>query len=302
MFNSINQNILYKKYQPKYPNDIGLFKLWKNYLDKNNINFLLNTKVHFIGDKYIITNNNKIIYGTKIVFAIPPISLINLLNNNPNINIKNCFGNINELMKWSEDTEYIDYISITYHWNQKLNLIKQTSFPFSEWGIIQLNLTNNMYFDNQNSKTVISCAISKLNNKSNKINKTANECNKNELIDEVYNQLLIKYKNLPRPSIALVSNGNYYMNNEWNDIDSAFISTNNNKYLDFQSKTITSLYNLGTHNGKSKYKFTTIESAISNAIELSNILYPNLNIKLKKPYTFNFILLIIFIIIIIIYI
>ena len=37
------------------------------------------------------------------------------------------------------------------------------------------------------------------------------------------------------------------------------------------------MYNLGTHNGKSYYKFTSLESAVSNAVVLSKELYPELN-------------------------
>jgi hypothetical protein len=37
------------------------------------------------------------------------------------------------------------------------------------------------------------------------------------------------------------------------------------------------MYTLGTHNGYSNYKFTSLESAVTNSIVLSKKLYPELN-------------------------
>ena len=52
---------------------------------------------------------------------------------------------------------------------------------------------------------------------------------------------------------------------------------------------IDNMYNLGTHNGKSYYKFTSLESAVSNAVVLSKELYPSLKgnnfIKLSSGFT-----------------
>ena len=46
-----------------------------------------------------------------------------------------------------------------------------------------------MYFNNNLSKTVISTAISKIDIKSKRINKTSNECNEEELKEETSVQL-----------------------------------------------------------------------------------------------------------------
>jgi len=295
-----DQNLFYSGYLPKLPNDKGLFKIWKENL--NDVEFLLNTEIINITENSVITKDNKIIKGSKIIFAIPPMNLIKILNNIPN-NIRNCFGDINDLNKWSNNTKYMDYISVTFHWNQKIKLNDTTNFATNtEWSILQDVMTNVMTFDNNSSNTVISCAITERNIKSKRINKTANECTKKELIDEIYYQLLSKFPNLPIPTISLLSPGNYIKNNEWIDIDTAFIATPNNNYIPFQSKTIPSLYNLGTHNGNSYYNFTSMETAVSNAKSLALKLYPDLNIRyqIKKPFwTLKNVLLLIILIIII---
>jgi hypothetical protein len=65
--------------------------------------------------------------------------------------------------------------------------------------------------------------------------------------------------------------------NKWISIDTAFISSAIHTPLPFECGIIKNLYNLGTHNGKSLYKFTSLESAVSNGVYLSDILYHESN-------------------------
>jgi hypothetical protein len=44
-FQLINQQFLHTIYQPKVPNDNGMFKSWKQKLIKNNVEILLDTSV-----------------------------------------------------------------------------------------------------------------------------------------------------------------------------------------------------------------------------------------------------------------
>jgi hypothetical protein len=80
------------------------------------------------------------------------------LTNNPYV--KNCFGDFDKLKSYASNTEYNTYISITFHWNRKINLDKVYGFPLSEWGIIFINMTDYMEFNEKNSKTVLSTSIS----------------------------------------------------------------------------------------------------------------------------------------------
>ena len=300
-FQLTNQNTLYSIYQPKKPNDIGLFKIWKDFLEKRNVKFMLNTEIININHNYIITNNNEKIFSNKFIFAIPPTNLNNLLNklSLPN---KNLFGNINELSKWSENNKYLTYISITYHWNIKLNLPKKMPIAYGPWYVINIVLTDYMTFDEKTSQTVISCAIAKNDTINPNINKTANQCSKEELIKETFNILYEIYdNNLPPYTQSLISSGNFYENNKWNDIDNSFI-LNDGYNLNYQSNINNIFYNLGVHNGNNNYKLTTIESTIENSINLAHIFYPELKkiYKLKKMIELNNIFILILIILIII--
>ena len=45
-----NQQLFYKIYQPKLPTDVGLFKIWKDYLESKGVEFMLNSKVENVGE------------------------------------------------------------------------------------------------------------------------------------------------------------------------------------------------------------------------------------------------------------
>ncbi len=281
-----NQQVIYKLYQPKSPNDIGIFLAWKNYLLQNNVKFLLNSKVTKLipnqnNDKIdSIIVNDQIIYCDKLVIATPPLNIVELLETSQNNYIKNSFGDFDKLKILANKTAYIDYISITFHWNTQLKLPKVYGFPKTSWGIAYIVLSDYMSFNEIASKTVISAAITITDKYSNTINKTANQCyDKNEIINETFNQLKSSFPDLPLPTISLLSPGVYYdiQNQKWTSIDTAYISNINQDFnLDFSSKTISNLFNVGTHNNKSLYKFTSLESATTNAVALSHILDPKL--------------------------
>ena len=277
-----NQQIFHKLYQPKFPNDIGIFSIWKKYLLQNNVKFLLNSNVtKLILDKTnsrieSIIVNNELINCDKLIIATPPLNIVELFEKSQNNIIKNSFGDFDKLKSWANQTAYIDYISITFHWNTELKLPRVYGFPKTSWGIAFIVLSDYMTFNEAASKTVISAAITITDKRSNTINKNANQCvDTNEIINETFNQLKSSFPNLPLPTVSLLSPGVYYDKDaqKWTSIDTAYISNVSKDFnLEFSSKTISNLYNVGTHNNKSLYKFTSLESAVTNAVKLSHLL------------------------------
>lgn len=123
-FQVFNQNFFYQTYQPKYPNDIGLIKIWMDHIiATNNVTIHYNINITEIIEKeYIsITDGNNIFIGEKYIFAIPPKPFVSILENSIN---NNMFGNITTLKSWSNKSSYIDYIPIIFHWKEKLILPK----------------------------------------------------------------------------------------------------------------------------------------------------------------------------------
>lgn len=305
----INQHAFYKLYQPNLPNDKGLFKIWEQHLTSNGITIMKNAQIKNIDIKnsnienILVENQNKITFtvrGKNVVFAIPPKSLYQLIDSVNSSLLKDSFGEYNIMKRYSEDTAYIDYISITFHWKRDLILPKIHGFPRSYWGIVYIVLNDYMNFDEKNSKTTLSIAIT-IKQKSLNINKTPDQCTKEELFNEVLTQLREVYPQLPQPDVALLSPGVKYINNEWKSLDTAFVTSANFDYLRPKSKTLDNLYTLGTHNGYHNYPFTSIEAAVTNSFKLSHILYPQLEqiYNIKHGFTIrDFIFIIVCIIII----
>lgn len=296
----INETLLYTPYQPKLPNDEGLFNIWKNYL--NYVDFKFNTSINRIekddnGIIKLISDNNKTFQTRRLILAIPPLNLYKILNNSPEE-----LRTINDLAEYSEKTEYNEYVSITFHWNFEIKELKDAKeylINTTDWGISKIILSNYMKFKERNSKTVISCCASYLDRKSKYLNKTANECkDKNEVIYEIYRQLKEIYPTLPIPTLAFINN--YYENKEWKSNETAFIKTVNYNYLK-NNKLSDNIYILGTHTGNSRIHFTLLESAVSNAIALINQIY-NKDYPIKRAFTIKdlIIMIILFIIIAII--
>ena len=108
----INQNLLYSLYQPRKPNDKLLFKLINDYLMKTNkIEIMLNTEVTQLNvDNDIISNittSRGIIQGRNVILAIPPRSILKILENS---NLTDIF--IDNFKDWTIKTSYNDDISM----------------------------------------------------------------------------------------------------------------------------------------------------------------------------------------------
>jgi protoporphyrinogen oxidase len=295
------QTLLYSVYIPKIPNDEGLFKYWKKYLEINHVNFIINNGVKDIVankniiEKVILTNGEEL-KAKKFIFAIPPENLQQLLEKSE---LKNSFGDFKELTDYSNITKYNEYISITFHWNSLLKDLIDDIDTFNittEWGLLTTNMSKYMKFKEYNSKTVISCAVIYTDIKSSYINKSANECkDPEELKNEVFRQLRFIYKNIPEESLYFINN--YYYDNKWISNEKSYIKVPNYDYINFVSPYYKNLYTLGTHNGKHKVSFTCVESAISNSIKLANIIYNKKN-KIKRCFDIRDLIIVILSIII----
>ena len=273
-------------YQPKAPLDVVLFSTWKKFLSNRGVDFMLG--FHIVD--YDIQNNNvetitlsnseKIRCG-KLVFAVPPVALANIIQYENGL--RNAFGNYSDFERWVDKTKYIDYISITYHFKDKLGLSIKNGLTFdTDWGIVVINLSDYMEtVDDADAgySTVLSTAVSICDKNSRTTYKKANECSVDELINEVHRQIKESiFTNLPDDYKAIINPNNYYdtYKNKWACRDNAYFNTYSEKYIPFYSS-INNVYNVGTHNGKSYISYTTIESAVSNAMYLAGELYPEVS-------------------------
>jgi hypothetical protein len=257
LLNTIDQHAFYNFYQPKVPTDIGLFKLWGDYLKNRNVTIKLNQDVKLNIKNGKVLNINDQYNAKDYILAVPPESLVRLLGAS---NIPDSFGK--NLKQYAKDTEYIDYKSITFHFNRKIDIPKVWGIPKNDWGVGFIITTDYTDLNEKESQTLISAVITKTDTKSKLTGKTSKESSRMELVLETWRQLQL---NLPKPFKAII----YPIQEE------AYVANiHSSKYtIPFQSKDITNLYSLGTHNKKSFYNFTSLESAVTNSKFLSNKLY-----------------------------
>lgn len=279
----VNQQIIYKLYQPKYPNDLGIFNAWKTYLlNTNFVDFQFDIELHrlelgndnTVNTLYLhdLTDNSYYTLdcqNSRVILAIPPKNMDTIFINS---NIED-----QELSQWSSNTAYLDYITIIFHWDTKLKLPKVYGFTKTDWGIAFIVLSDYMKFNE--SQTVISVGITRKDFVSTRLNKKVDDCTQQELIDETFYQLKQSFPDLQTPTHSVISPGNVQRNGKWTCLDTAFIAAANQPYLN--PKLGENLYTLGTHNGTHFYKFTSMESAITNSVVLANEL---------EPYTKNYFL------------
>lgn len=285
----INQNYFYDLYQPKDPNDTKLFDIWEKRLLLNGVIIMKEIsldKFTINNDKYILSlNNGQNIITTNLFLCIPPKHFLEV---SP-IDVINKFGEYNKLnmQEWVNYNSYINDIPISFHWNKRLSLPKVWGFPASDWGIAFIEVSEYMDANKDNrSSTVFSTCITKQDTPSLFSGKTMNESNESELIAEVFRQLKISFPNLPEYDRAIIHSNVKRINNTWKEDDTAYVETDRYEFVKASVPDLNGLYYVGTHNGTSYYNFTSMESAVTNSINLLNSLpeFKNNRILVNKPY------------------
>lgn len=280
----LNQHFFYKIYQPNKPNDIQLFKLWEEKLISNGVTIWKNS---FVSSITINTVNNDInhiiviknqkeekLFAKNFIFAIPPKFYYNLIIKS---NLQQHYPGLNNIV---QDNNYIVDIPVTFHWKSKIILPKIWGLTDTDWGLAFVVLSNYMDLSNEISKTLISTCITRIDSKSNFTNKTANETtDKNEFIEEVFRQLKLTYPELPKPDFSILNPNVTRDKDNWMEKDTAYVSTYKQQFYPYNNKNIKNLFFVGTHNGHSNYSFTSLESALQNALHFLNFIGNKTNIK-----------------------
>jgi hypothetical protein len=83
----------------------------------------------------------------------------------------------------------------------------------------------------------------------------------------------LEISNLNEPDFAILNPHISKKDGIWTSNDSAFVYTNDG-FKNYKSSIFSNLYSVGTHNGNSKYAFTSMESAVSNGITFINDIIP----------------------------
>ena len=271
-----NQQLFYRLYQPRAPNDVGLFPLWRRALERTGrVRFMLGARADRLvagpaGVESLVVSAagaETAVRGKAFVLAIPPVQIAALLG--ASRGLQDSFGPFDQLSRFAETTKYDVYVSLTLNWRARAVVPRVYGFPWSDWGVIFVNLTDYMSMGEYGS--VLSVAVTLIDAPSRRTGKTANACPPDELIEEVLHQLA--YLGIPRPDLCAISPGNTHDGQRWRSADSAYISTGGLGGLP-QAGATANLFNVGSHNKLGAYKFTTMETAVQNSCALASRLYP----------------------------
>jgi hypothetical protein len=287
----LNQNFLYGIYQPRVPNDVGLFRIWENALLDRGVVVMKNAtieafivssatedaRVAGIAVRDARTNASKpVVCGCKrIILACPPQEVQRILNAHPELGA--AFGP--EFDRFQHETQYLPYISVIFHWSSQITVPKIWGYPRTSWGVGNIVLSDYMDFNDPRSKTVISAVITMPDAPSDNahLNASANEIgDKRAVMNEVFRQLRQIYPDLPHPDYQFLTQSAYdAAERRWVPFNHAFMTTTHG-YVPNRSPTHENLYNCGVQNGNSAYSFTSMESSVANAAHLAVALQPEL--------------------------
>lgn len=229
--------------------------LIENYLKtKNNITILKNTKVLKLLDnqnnitsiyiKNLINNTYKTIDCDKVILCTQSNNLYPLLKTG-SYNVRNNWMSESKMKLWSANTYYSGF-GFQLHFDTVVDFKTEWCWScHSDWTVIILPVSNwlKMFSKDPLVKTVWSCCITNMNTKSKNINKTANECNLQEVVDECLHQINNLYS-IPKPYKITTSSGLKKINNKWLSKNTGYTKST---YTDLEIKgKINNLYALGS--------------------------------------------------------
>jgi hypothetical protein len=291
----LNQNFLYGIYQPRVPNDVGLFRIWEDALVKRGVVIMKNATI----EKFVVDADSSKIAGIglrdsreiaknkpvmctckKIILACPPQQVQHILNQHEELGA--AFGP--DFERFQEETQYLPYISVIFHWSSEIKVPKIWGYPRTSWGVGNIVLSDYMDFNDPRSKTVISTVITMPDAPSDALKVSANEIgDKRGVMKEVFRQLQQIYPDLPEPDYQFLTQSAYDAERrQWMPFNHAFMTTTHG-YMPNQSALFDNLYNCGVQNGNSSYSFTSMESSVANAVHLATELQPEVkDLKVAK--------------------
>jgi len=265
---------LYVPKQMKEPNE--WHRRIESYLKKKkNVKILKNTKVikliedkrNNISDVYIrnINNNLENLVKCDKVFLCTQSNNIYPILEKSSLNIRNNWMTEEKMKIWSENTYYIGF-GFQLHFDVKVDFKNEWCWSCKDdWTVIILPVSNWLkeFSKDKEIKTVWSCCIVDMDSKSKNINKTANECNLEEVLDECIYQIKKGY-NIPKPYKITISNGIKKENNKWLSKKTGYTK---NIYDDLEMKgNINNLYALGSFTKDNKSGVANMGSSIDATV------------------------------------
>ena len=244
----------------------------KHLKDKRNVNILKNTKVmelHKSGEVfYIHTKNTKYGYektkmSNKVFLCTQSDGIYSIIKNTK---LRNNWMPVEQMKIWSKNTFYSGF-GFQLHFDKNVDFKNEWCWSCNgDWTVIILPVSNwlKKYSNDPHIKTVWSCCIVDMDSTSKRINKTANECDINEVLEECLYQIKNSYQ-IPEPKVITISKGLKKINNKWKSKNTGYTK---NIYNDLNMKgKEDNLYALGCFTKMKKNHIAYMVGAIDAVAE-----------------------------------
>lgn len=251
---------------------------------KKNVTILKNTKVIKL-EKYesifcihtldTIYNYEHTRLGDKVFLCTQSNGIYPIIKDS---SLKDNWMPINKMEEWSKNTFYSGF-GFQYHFDEEIFFKNEWCWSCNgDWTVIILPVSNWLkpFSKDPEIKTVWSCCIVDMDSKSKRINKTANECNKDEVLEECLYQIQNSY-NIPTPTVVTTSKGIFKINNKWISKNTGYTK---NIYKDLVMKgKEDNLYALGCFTKTNKYHIANMGTSIDAVSNYLNT-YENLHFNI----------------------
>ena len=268
-------------------NNLNNVKIFKNTeVIKLNQN---NNQIVSIIIKNLQNNSRSTVYGDKFILATQSSGLLSVIKNSDNI-VKNNWINYIWFKNWCKNTYYSGF-SFQLHFKEKIKFPEKWCWSCkNDWTVIILPVSNWLKNKSKNSiiNTVWSCCIVDMETTSKFLNKTANQCNKDEVLNECMRQIKGFYS-IPEPHKITTSVGLIKKNNKWISKNTGFTQKKYG-YLPMKGK-IDNLFALGCFTEPTYPSISYMETAISSGINYLKKYESQIQIK-KNSVDYKFVIIV----------
>lgn len=226
-------------------------------------------------------------YADRVVLCCQSTGLLNILEGSE-CSIKNNWMDYKIMRNWCLETYYSSF-GFQIHFDKDIEFPMQWCWSCEgDWNVIILPVSQWLgeISKDDNVKSVWSCCVTNNATKSKRLNKTLNECTKDEALDECLNQIKDVY-DLPEPYRITFSDGLKYSDGIWRSKNTGF-TCGKLDYLPIEGN-INNLFALGcfTEGGRTVAHMGT---AIAASIKFLNSYEPDITSFHNKSKSIDFIL------------
>ena len=249
-------------------------------------------------------NTNEIITKSadRVVLCCQSTGILDVLEAS-NSKVKNNWINYGWIENWCKNTYYIGF-GFQLHFFDNIKFPEKWCWSCgSDWNVIILPVSQ--WLDNKtknkNVKAVWSCCIVDMDVKSKRINKTANQCSKDEVIEECIKQINDNYK-LPKHYTITISEGLEHYDGKWQSKNTGF-TRKDLGHLPIKGN-IENLYALGCFTKGKRPTIAHMGTAVDASVKFLNLYESDIKSFHNKNYIINllfkFLLFIVIVIILVI--